>query len=158
MYNTTVYKEIPLRIGRKFLATKKFSTKKSWKNIFSLKIKNRYLELKHIQRRASNSFSKCSNVSISYFFSNLSKPLRDLDTHLVTCSERESTFPPQLGGNFSLPHLVKGKLLRAKRDFFWFYIWKLKFVTNYSTNFRFTGKFQFIGITGKPKFSWANRW
>ena len=39
--------------------------------------------LKHIQRRASNSLSKCSNVSISYFPLNLSKHSRsvqDLDT------------------------------------------------------------------------------
>ena len=39
---------------------------------FSLKIKNRYLELKH---RASNSFSKCSNVSIVVFLPKLSDPM-----------------------------------------------------------------------------------
>ena len=65
---TTVYKEIPLKTGRHFLSTKKLSMKKSWKNIFSSNIKNRYLELKHIQRRASDSFSKYSNMSIVYFF------------------------------------------------------------------------------------------
>ena len=64
---TTVYKEIPLKTGRNFLSTKKLSMKKSWKNIFSSNIKNRYLELKHIQRRASDSFSKYSNMSIVYF-------------------------------------------------------------------------------------------
>ena len=60
--------------------------KKSWKNIFSSKIKNRYLELKHIQRRASNSFSKCSNVSIAYFLPNCPRSW-DIASHLVTCSE-----------------------------------------------------------------------
>ena len=57
--------------------------------LFSSKSKNRYLELKNIQRRASNCISKCSNVSIAYFFSNLTKPLGILDTHqVVECSDR----------------------------------------------------------------------
>ena len=51
--------------------------------MFSLKIKNRYLERNHIQRRASNSFSKCSNVSIVLFFPKF--PIQW--SHLVICSE-----------------------------------------------------------------------
>ena len=48
--------------------------------MFSLKIKNIVPVLKHIQRIASNSLSKCSNMSISYVCPQFVKALQDLDT------------------------------------------------------------------------------
>ena len=53
---------------------------KKLKIYFSSKIKNRYLGLKHIQRRASNSISKYSNESKSWFFQ---KPIDFIPTCLI---------------------------------------------------------------------------
>ena len=84
-------RESQWNMEEKFVDQKKFNEKKL-KKYFSLKIQNIVLVLKRIQRRASNSLSKCSNVSIAYFPPNLSRPFRDLDPHLVTCSDIRYTF------------------------------------------------------------------
>ena len=51
-----------------------FFLAKKVEKYFSSKIKYIVLALKRIQRRASNSLSKCCNVPISYFFAICQRP------------------------------------------------------------------------------------
>ena len=67
--------------SKKKTPKKIFSAKKNPKN--PSKIKNKYLGVKHNQRRASNSISKYSNESISQFF-NIRVSIFKFSTFLVS--------------------------------------------------------------------------